>query len=196
LKNSGLCKGSVIILSGPSGAGKTTLHDLLLKQPGFSGRIVRSISATTRKPRGTEKNGRDYLFISPKMFEARIRRGQFLEWAKVFDNYYGTPLSAVRAVLEQGRHVLLCIDVQGGCQVKRLMPEAIAIFIKTPSLKELRRRLEARATDSGESIILRLKTAREELKCASKYDHVLVNDTLESAMLKLARILGRHGIRG
>jgi len=181
--------GRIIILSGPSGAGKTTLHDLLLKSPRFARRVVRSISATTRKPRGTEKDGRDYFFLSPKMFEFKIKRGQFLEWAKVFDNYYGTPMSAVRAELKRGKSVLLCIDVQGGRQVKAKAPDAIAIFVKTTSLDELRRRLQARGTDSKESIALRLKTASEELKQVQFYDHVLVNDTIEHAVAKLEAIL-------
>ncbi|MBF0595359.1 MAG: guanylate kinase [Candidatus Omnitrophica bacterium] len=177
------------MLSGPSGAGKTTLHDLLLKSSRFSGRIVRSISATTRAPRGTEQNGREYLFVSPGKFEAMIRRGQFLEWAKVFDQYYGTPMKNVRDILKQGKSVLLCIDVQGGRQVKKKVPDAVAIFVKTPTLAELRRRLVNRRTDSASSVTLRLKTAREELKEAGCYDHVLVNDDLARAQKELESLL-------
>lgn len=182
----------VIILSGPSGVGKTTLHDLLLKDPAFSGRLIRSISATTRQPRGGETPGKDYEFLSPKMFEAMIRRGAFLEWAKVFDNYYGTPLKNVRAALKKGQSVLLCIDVQGGRQVKEKMAEAVSVFVRTPTIKELRRRLESRRTDSPESVALRLKTARQELKEARSYDHVLVNDDLRRTGRELKALVASY----
>ena len=181
--------GRIIILSGPSGAGKTTLHDLLLKSPAFKGRIIRSISATTRKPRGQERHGREYLFLTRRMFEHRIRTGQFLEWMQVFDHYYGTPMKNVRAALKKNKHVLLCIDVKGALLVKKKCPEALMIFVKAPSLKELRRRLEARKTDLKESVMLRLKTAREELKKVDQYDHVLVNDRLDLALVRLTGIL-------
>ena len=178
-------KGRIIIFSGPSGAGKTTLHDRLLKAPGFSGRLIRSISATTRKPRGRERNGREYIFLSLAAFEHKIRTGQFLEWMKVFDNYYGTPAKNVRDALKKGKNVLLCIDVKGAAAVKEKIPEALMIFVKTPTLQELRRRLEGRGTDTRRSVQLRLKTARMELKETSKYDHVIVNDKLEKAFLQL-----------
>lgn len=190
-------KGRVIVLSGPSGAGKTTLHDLLLTSARFQGRIVRSISATTRKPRGTEQHGREYLFLTIAMFESKIRRGHFLEWARVFDNYYGTPMKNVRDILKSGRHVLLCIDVQGGKQVKDKVPEAISIFVKTPSVEELRRRLESRGTDSHESVALRLKTAARELTEARHYDHVIINDDLPRAFAELEKVLvAALGLRG
>lgn len=184
-------KGRVIILSGPSGAGKTTLHDLVLKAPGFAGRLIRSISATTRKPRGGERHGREYLFLSQAMFEHKLRTGQFLESMKVFDNYYGTPLKNVRAALQKGKHVLLCIDVKGACAVKKKIPEALLIFVKTPTLQELRRRLQGRGTDTPASMALRLKTARAELKEAVKYDHVIVNDKIETAFAQLKALLAK-----
>ncbi len=186
--------GRVIILSGPSGAGKTTLHDLLLKSPLFVGRIIRSISATTRAPRGVERHGREYFFLTRKMFEYKIRSGQFLEWMKVFDNYYGTPMKNVRESCRQGQHVLLCIDVKGARVVKKKVPDAIMIFVKTATLDELRRRLEKRGTDSAQSVALRLKIAREELRQESKYDHVIVNDDLSRAFQKLMSLL-RQALR-
>ena len=182
-------KGRVIILSGPSGAGKTTLHDLLLKAPGFAGRVIRSISATTRAPRSGERQGRDYFFLSRAMFEHKIRTGQFLEWMRVFDNYYGTPLKHVRLALKQGKHVLLCIDVKGAAEVKKKIPDALGIFVRTPTLAELRRRLQGRGTDTQKSVALRLKTARRELKEARRYDHVIVNDRLPSALAELKSLL-------
>ncbi|MBF0388233.1 MAG: guanylate kinase [Candidatus Omnitrophica bacterium] len=182
----------VIILSGPSGAGKTTLHDRLLAAPRFAGKLVRSVSATTRQPRGQEQEGRDYFFVSVKMFEARIKRGAFLEWARVFDNYYGTPLKYVRENLKQGKSVLLCIDVQGGRQIKQKLPEAVAIFVKTPTIAELGRRLTARKTDSKASVALRLETAGKELKEACFYDHVLVNDDLARAGQELEALVAGY----
>jgi guanylate kinase len=184
-------QGRVIILSGPSGAGKTTLYDLLLKAPGFSGRIIRSISATTRMPRGQERHGLEYLFLSRAMFEHKIRTGQFLEWMKVFDNYYGTPMKNVRAALKKGKHVLLCIDVKGARVVKKKIPGALMIFVKTPTLQELRRRLQGRGTDARANVALRLKTAREELKEAGAYDHVLVNDKIKTALEQLKALLDK-----
>ena len=183
--------GRVIILSGPSGAGKTTLHDLLLKAPRFSGRLIRSISATTRKPRGQERHGREYLFLSKAMFEHKIKTGQFLEWMKVFDNYYGTPMKNVRDALKRGKHVLLCIDVKGAAVVRKKIPDALMVFVKTSTLKELRCRLEGRGTDTPASVSLRLRTAREELKEASQYDVVIVNNKLEVAFNELKAALSK-----
>ncbi|MFH0753488.1 MAG: guanylate kinase [Candidatus Omnitrophota bacterium] len=186
--------GRIIILSGPSGAGKTTLHDLLLKTPAFVGRTIRSISATTRLPRGEERHGREYYFLTRKMFEYKIKAGHFLEWMRVFDHYYGTPMKQVRENLRRGKNVLLCIDVKGALLVKKKMPQALMIFVKTPTIKELRRRLESRGTDTPESIALRLKTAQEELQQESRYDQVIVNDDLKKAFLTLVSVLEK-GLR-
>jgi guanylate kinase len=183
--------GQLIILSGPSGSGKTTLHDLLLRSPRFRGQIIRSVSATTRKPRKGEKDGRDYFFLSPKMFEYKIRSGQLLEWARVFDQYYGTPLKNVHDKMRSGKTVLLCIDVQGARQVKRKMPQACSIFVKTSSLAGLRWRLLRRGTDSREAVALRIKTAAKELKEARQYDHVIVNDDLNCARQELEQVVGQ-----
>jgi guanylate kinase len=182
--------GRFIILSGPSGAGKTTLHDLLFQSPRFKGRVIRSISATTRKPRAGERQSQDYFFLSKKMFEHKIRSGQLLEWAKVFDNFYGTPLKNVRDKLRAGKIVLLCIDVQGARQVKKKVPDAFMIFVKTSSLDELRRRLMSRGTDTRAEVALRLKTAAKELKEAKRYDHVIINDDLGRARRELEDVIG------
>jgi guanylate kinase len=179
----------VIILSGPSGAGKTTLHDSLLESAEFKGRIIRSISATTRQPRGQEKHGREYLFLSKRRFEYKIRAGHFLEWARVFDNYYGTPIKNVRDVLRKKKNVLLCIDVQGGREVKKKLPGSLMIFVKTPDIHELRHRLEKRGTDQPVTLALRIQTAQKELAQARYYDYVIVNDELSRAFNKLKAIL-------
>jgi len=165
------------------------LHDKLLESAEFKGRIVRSISATTRQSRGQEKNGREYLFLSKKMFEYKIRAGHFLEWAQVFGNYYGTPMKNVRDSLRRGKNVLLCIDVQGGGKVKRKVSGALMIFVRTSDLSELRRRLEKRRTDQPEALELRIKTAQKELAQAKYYDHVIVNDKLSRAFNELKAIL-------
>lgn len=187
-----MTRGRIIILSGPSGVGKTTLHDLLLSTPPFKGRIVRSISATTRQPRGQERHGRDYLFLSPKMFAYKVRAGHFLEWMKVFDHYYGTPLKNVHDAQARGKHVLLCIDVYGALAVKAKTPDALMIFVTTPTPEELRRRLEARGTDSPASVAIRLKKACAEIDLAARYDHVVVNNTLPEAFKQLATIVAQE----
>src|SRR5262245_2730210 len=122
-------KGKIFILSGPSGSGKTTLYKRLLESPALNKRIIKTISMTTRAPRPGEKDGRDYFFVSKKLFQHKQKTGQFLESMKVFDNYYGTPKKAVSAALEAGKNVLLCIDVQGARVVRRKFPQAISIFV-------------------------------------------------------------------
>ncbi len=185
-------RGRIVLISGPSGSGKTTLHKRLLESPVLKGQLVKSISATTRGKRPGEKNGRDYLFLTPKMFGYKVRRGQFLEWQKVFGNSYGTPKRQVRALLKKGVHVLLCIDVKGARVVWGQFPQALRIFIKTPSMKVLRERLTRRASENHETLGLRLKVARRELKEARHYDHVVVNGRLDHAARDLERIVSRE----
>jgi len=184
-------RGKIIILSGPSGSGKTTLHKALLESRKFKGKLLRSISATTRAKRPGERQGRDYLFLSPHMFESRIDKGYFLEWEKVFDNYYGTPKRQVLDLLKKGKNVLLCIDVKGARRVRREFPEAVGIFIKTPSIKVLQERLRQRASESHATMALRLKVARKELKEAPYYSYVVTNGRLEKARRDLERIVCR-----
>lgn len=182
-------RGKIVILSGPSGAGKTTLHEKLLASPVFKKSLIRSLSATTRAPRPGEKNGRDYLFLSKEEFLAKQKRGEFLESMKVFDNYYGTPKDKVDAALMKGKNVLLCIDVKGAAYVSRKREDVFKIFVKTPSLAELGRRLKKRGSENAGTLRLRLKIARDEIKQAKFYDHVIVNDKLSQAYRDLARIL-------
>lgn len=185
-------KGRIVILSGPSGSGKTTLHSRLLKSPQLKGKIIKSVSATTRPKRPHEKEGQDYLFISKKMFLHKRRLGYFLESEKVFNDYYGTPKKQVQALLRKGKNVLLCIDVKGARTVRRKYPEALKIFIKPPSFKELRKRLTTRGTETRRDLAFRLRTAKKELLDAKDYDFIVVNDVLPKAYKKLEDILGRH----
>ncbi len=179
-------RGLLIVISAPSGTGKTTLTRMLLKE--FPN-IEFSISFTTRKPRPGEVNGKDYWFISREEFLKRIEEGDFLEWAEVYGNLYGTSKSQVLKALNEGKDVLLDIDTQGALQVKENFPEAVLIFILPPSLEELERRLRNRGTDPEEVIEKRLKVAREEIKRAKFYDYIVVNDVLEVAYNKLKSII-------
>ena len=182
-------KGKVIILSGPSGSGKTTLYNQTLRESEFKGKIVRSISVTTRSKREGEVQGRDYIFVSRKMFLYKKRAGHFLESEKVFDNYYGTPNKNVQELLKTGKNVLLCIDVLGAKTVSRKIPGAITIFVKTPTIAILKKRLERRATETPETIKLRIDRAKSELAEAKDYQYVLTNDRLDVTQRRLMDIL-------
>ena len=190
-------RGKIIIISGPSGSGKTTLHKELLAGKRFKGKLVKSISATTRPRRSNEKNGRDYLFLTQKQFLDKIQQGYFLEWQKVFDHYYGTPRDYVEQLLKKGKNVLLCIDVKGAVVVRRACPEAVTIFIKAPSLAILKKRLMARGSERKEELRLRIKTARQELLEAKKYKRVIVNDDLKRSLKELETVvraeIDKHG---
>ena len=179
-------KGLLIVISAPSGTGKTTLCHMLLEE--FPN-MEFSISYTTRKPRPGELNGRDYFFVDRKTFERMIEEGDFLEWAEVYGNLYGTSKSQVLKALEEGKDILLDIDTQGALQVKKNFPEAVLIFILPPSLKELERRLKKRGTDDEETIKKRLQIAREEIRKALEYDYIVVNDILEVAFERLRSII-------
>ncbi len=181
--------GRLVVISGPSGSGKSTLVKRLLTRPDL--RLTVSVSATTRAPRAGKVHGRDYLFLSPHEFEAI--RDELLESAVVHDHHYGTPAGPVRRAIEQGLCVALVIDVQGGFQVRRKVPDALLVFIQVPSLDVLEARLRARGTDSPATIERRLATARRELELASHYDVQVVNDDLDRAVEKLAAILTQNG---
>ena len=181
-------KGKVIIISGPSGSGKTTLSSKILEHSLFKKKVVKSISATTRKKRKGEKHGRDYLFFNRSVFLRKQKLGHFLESQPVFDNFYGTPKKNVEALLKKGKNVLLCIDVKGAKVVHRQIPEAIMIFIKVPSLAILKKRLSGRGTESQKSLDLRFKIAKQELKEAKHYKYIVINDRLSTAHKELEKI--------
>ncbi len=174
----------LIVVSAPSGAGKTTLCQRLLRD--FPN-LTLSISATTRAPRGQEVHGREYYFLQREEFEKRITASDFAEWAKVHDHYYGTLRTTVRDNLAQGRGVLLDIDVQGAASLRKAFPDrVVSIFVAPPTLEVLRQRLLARGTDDAETIEKRMKNAEEEMLAAPLFDHVIVNDQLERAYHELA----------
>jgi len=184
-----MAKGKVIILSGPSGSGKTTLYKKLLDDKRFKVKLARSISVTTRPKRRGERHGRDYFFVSPKMFLYKKRRGHFLESENVFGNQYGTPLSGVKQLLRSGKNALLCIDVKGARTVRRKLPDAVSVFIKAPSMGALSKRLKERGSDRTAAVEVRLKTARSELKEAKKYEYTVINDRLDTAYRRLVKII-------
>lgn len=175
-------KGRLLIFSAPSGSGKSTIVQWLMKEhPELNMHF--SISCTTRAPRGTEQNGVEYFFISPAEFKEKIAQDAFVEYEEVYtDKYYGTLKSQVTEMTENGQNVVFDIDVKGGCNIKRQYGnKALSIFIQPPSIEELRRRLEGRATDAQEVIEQRLSKASYELTFAEKFDIVIVNDDLEKA---------------
>jgi guanylate kinase len=182
-------KGKIIILSGPSGSGKTTLYKKLLASPRLKGRLVKSISVTTRDPRPGEKHGRDYFFVSQKMFQHKIKAKHFLENENVFGNYYGTPRKNIDYILRKGKNVLLCIDVKGAKTVTRQIKGAATVFIKTPSLSILKKRLFGRGSEKKDDLNRRLKVAVDELKEAVNYQYVIVNDDLSSACRELEDLI-------
>ena len=184
-----MSKGHLFVVSGPSGAGKSTICRLVRKMLN----INLATSATTRKPRVGEVDGKDYYFLTIPEFEKRLADGEFLEYAKVHENYYGTLKSEVESRLANGENVILEIDVQGGLQVKEKYPDANMIFFKTPTRKELEERLRGRKTDSEETIQLRLKNSLEELKYEEKYDTSIVNYTVEKSCEELINIIKSKG---
>jgi guanylate kinase len=177
---------TVFIISAPSGSGKSTLvHELMRQVPG----LHFSVSYTTRPPRGEERNGQDYFFISREDFEARAAREEFLESAEVFGHYYGTHQSELEKASEEGCDLILDIDVQGARQLKRRIPAAVSIFILAPSREVLEQRLRARSQDSEPVIERRLREAKEEIRKYSQYDYVVVNREVKSSVERLAAIV-------
>ncbi len=179
-------KGILFIVSAPSGSGKTTLCNRLVDS--MSG-LSRSISMTTRAPRIGERDGMNYIFIEEEEFFKRKKKNEFLEWAKVFNEYYGTPKKYIKHLLVKGQDVLVSIDVQGAMKMKNLKFKAVYIFILPPSIEKLKERLVSRSTDSKKAIAKRLKIAKKELSYLPKYDYVVVNKVLESALDNLRSII-------
>jgi guanylate kinase len=177
---------NLFIISAPSGAGKTTLCQALLKKfPDF----IYSISYTTRPPRGNEKNGKDYFFIEKEAFEKKLKQDYWAEWANVHGNFYGTSREFLDYYLTRGRNILLDIDVQGTRQILENYPNSVTIFIMPPSLEILRIRLEYRATDSIEVIERRLKDAEKEIEQSHIYRHIIVNDKLNETIDHLTNLV-------
>lgn len=180
-------KGLLIVISGPSGAGKDTIVNEVVKRKNINAWI--SISMTSRSPRGQEENGKEYFFVTREEFEENISKNNFLEYAEYNGNYYGTPKHKIEEYLNKGIDVILIIEIQGALQIKELIPEALFIFIMPPSMEELKKRLIARGTDSPDKIISRFKTAYQEINEVTKYNYVVVNDDLENAVDKVSAIL-------
>jgi len=185
-------KGTLYVISAPSGAGKTSLVAAMLQQDGALGV---SISHTTRPMRPGEEDGVNYHFVSRDEFEAMIQRDDFLEHADVFGNYYGTSQCWVQQALDHGQDVILEIDWQGAAQVRRLMPECVGIFIVPPSPEVLRQRLTGRGTDEAEIIERRLREAAEECSHALEFDYLVVNDDFDIALADLLAIVRSRRLR-
>ena len=181
-----------LILSAPSGGGKTTIAKRLLERRSDIGY---SVSCTTRPPRTGEIDGKDYYFLSPAEFEAARERGDFAEWAEVHGRMYGTLIREVRRVLGSGRHVLMDIDVQGARQFRAVFPDTVLVFVLPPSAEVLLARLRARKTESRETLVTRLQSALAELRALGEYEYVVENDDLEAAVTRVSSILDAEVVR-
>lgn len=186
-----MSKGKLLIFSAPSGSGKSTIVNFLMQEhPELNMHF--SISCTTRAPRGTEKNGVEYFFLTLEEFKAKIAEGAFVEYEEVYtDRFYGTLKSQVENQINNGENVVFDVDVKGGCNLKKIFGnEALSVFVQPPSVEELRRRLVGRATDAPEVIEQRLAKAEEELTYAPKFDVIIVNDDLATAKAEALKTIG------
>ena len=183
-------RGILIVVSGFSGAGKGTVMKEIM---GRYGNYALSISATTRKPRPGEEEGREYFFKTVEEFEKMIAKDQLIEYARYVDNYYGTPRAYVEEQLEAGKDVILEIEIQGALKVKEKFPETLLLFVTPPTAKELRSRLKGRGTETEDVIDFRMNRAKEEAEGMNRYDYLIVNDVLEECVEQVRRIIqGEH----
>ncbi len=179
-------RGRLIVVSGPSGAGKSTLIRASLDNVP---QLAYSVSATTRNPREGEVDGRDYVFLTREEFERWIEGGRFLEWAEYSNNLYGTPEYRVEELLESGYSVILEIELQGARKVREKRPDAVMVFVRTPSLEETRRRLEGRATETSEALESRMKTAVKEVAARDEFDYEIINGDPEQARREIIDLM-------
>ena len=184
--------GNLFVVSAPSGAGKSTLVKALLE---LDAQAHRSISHTTRAPRGQEKHGREYFFASEQEFDAMVASNAFIEWAHVHGNRYGTSRKAIEERISQGADIVLEIDFQGALQVKKAFANAVLVFVLPPSWEELRARLERRGEDSADTIETRIKNAETEMSQAGKFDFVIINELFELALFDLKTIVHAQRLR-
>lgn len=185
-------KGLLVVVSGPSGTGKGTVCQKLISQ---RDNVRYSVSATTRKPREGEIEGQNYFFVSESKFLDMIEKDSLIEWDKYCDNYYGTPKAFVDKCLEEGLDIILEITVEGALEIKQKYPECVLIFIIPPSFDELRRRIVSRATEQNDVIEKRLKQASNELKYASKYDYLILNESVDEAVLDIEKVLDSERLK-
>lgn len=185
-------RGLLIVISGPSGAGKGTICKSFMER---NKDVALSVSATTRAPRKGEVEGVNYYFMSKEQFKEKISANDFLEYAEVYDNYYGTPKSNVEEMLENGNDVILEIDIQGALKVKENTEEGVFIFILPPSMQELKQRIINRGSETKESLMKRFKSAYKEINFVSKYNYAVVNDKVEIAVEKLEAIIAAEKCR-
>jgi len=189
-------QGKLIVFSAPSGSGKTTIVHHLLKQKDLN--LGFSVSATSRPRRDKEEDGKDYYFITKEAFLEHIRKNDFLEWEEVYkDNYYGTLQAEIEKIWKEGKSVIFDIDVVGGLRIKNKYPEnTMAVFVQPPSKEVMEQRLRNRKTETEEKVIERLNKAEKELKFAKEFDHILINDDLETAKMEAVRLVNSFLKRG
>lgn len=187
---SAMVRGLLIVISGPSGSGKTTIRNALLKKKPD---LKVSTSCTTRSPRPNEVNGKDYSFLSQEEFERKIKEGQFVEWARYNDDYYGTPKEFLEKSISAGDDLLLTIDTQGALNIKQSYPESILIFIMPASMERLEAQLRNRKSDSEADVRKRLEIAQKEMNSSNLYDYVVVNDKVNKAVEQIMAIIAKGG---